>query len=382
MRIKLHNGSTLHEIDWSTKQDGYYIRDYLTPILKNEAKYFIQNVHTKTYVLEADHLVLPLTVNDKEYDNSYVCSPYTHYISYAKEELWELKNPLLEKLLLPLIHILGHWLKWSQINKAVVVNNWFLSTNLYHRMTDKQLEQITLFLKERFPVHAIMFRSLNRRLYPELFSHLSELGFCPLFSRSVYLFYPEKLQKMNRKSRKDLNNDKRLLRNSGYEILDHNALTEDEIKMVRKLYNQLYIEKYSGHNPLFTEAYYVNAFKNHLLQCRALKKDGKIEGVIGFFTKDGVLTTPILGYDTSLDKRKGLYRMLSYLIVEEVVQNNYIGHFSAGAGGFKRSRGAEQENEYSFVYVQHLPKHRQHIWKILHFILQAIVEPLARKSGF
>lgn len=382
MCIKLHDSSTLHEIDWSTKQDGHYIRDYLTPILKNEAKYFIQNVQTKTYMLEVDHLVLPLTVNDEEYDNSYVCSPYTHYISYAKEELWELKSPLLEKLLLPPIHILGHWLKWSQINKVVVVNNWFLSTNLYHRMTDKQLEQITLFLKERFPVHAIMFRSLNRRLYPELFSHLSELGFCPLFSRSVYLCYPEKLQQMNRKSRKDLNNDKRLLRNSGYEILDQDALTEDEIKMVRRLYNRLYIEKYSEHNPLFTEAYYLNAFKNHLLQCRVLKKDGKIEGAIGFFTRDGVLTTPILGYDTSLDKREGLYRMLSYLIVEEVVQNNYIGHFSAGAGGFKRSRGAEQENEYSFVYAQHLPKHRQYIWKILHFILQTIVEPLARKSGF
>ncbi|WP_342045309.1 hypothetical protein [Bacillus sp. OTU530] len=382
MHIKLHDKSTLHEIDWSTKQDGHYIRDYFTPILRNGAKYFIQNVNTKTYMLEVDHLLLPLTINDEEYENSYVCSPYTHYISYAKEELWELKNPLLEKLLLLPIQIMGHWFKRSQINKVVIVNNWFLSTNLYHQLTHKQLEQIALFLKEKFPAHAIMFRSLNRRLYPELFSRLSGLGFCPLFARSVYLCYPEKLQKMNRKSRKDLNNDRRLLRNSGYEILNQNALTEDEIKMVRKLYNQLYIEKYSEHNPIFTEEYYLNAFKHHLLEYRVLKKDGKIDGVIGFFTRDGILTTPILGYNTSLDKRKGLYRMLSYLILEEIVQNNYIGHFSAGAGRFKRSRGAEQENEYSFVYVQHLPKHRKHIWKILRFILQTIVEPLARKSGF
>ena len=49
-------------------------------------------------------LVLPATVNDREYANSYVCSPYTGTISYPLEELAKLKSRSLRAALRVLIH--------------------------------------------------------------------------------------------------------------------------------------------------------------------------------------------------------------------------------------------------------------------------------------
>ncbi|MGQ0423189.1 hypothetical protein ACT4US_37330, partial [Bacillus sp. HC-Mk] len=109
--IKLHDVHSLHNIDWATKQDGAYVRDSFVPLLQKDIKLFIKNIDTQLFLLEIDDLVLPITVNNKEFENSYVCSPYTHYISYAMEELWELKRPWLEKLLIYPIRLLGRWLR-------------------------------------------------------------------------------------------------------------------------------------------------------------------------------------------------------------------------------------------------------------------------------
>ncbi len=155
---------------------------------------------------------MPVTLNNAEFENSYVCSPYTHYISYALEELWELKKPWLEKLLTYPIHLMGNWLRRTNINKVIVVNNWMLSTNLYHSINEQQIEQITKLLVEKFPEHTILFRSLNNKLYPATTEALSTVGYNKIMSRSIYLFDPKQYKKMNRKKRKDLLNDKKFIR--------------------------------------------------------------------------------------------------------------------------------------------------------------------------
>jgi len=43
----------------------------------------------------------------------------------------------------------------------VMVNNWLLSTNLYPPSSNETLEAISRFLIERFPKHAIVYRSVN-----------------------------------------------------------------------------------------------------------------------------------------------------------------------------------------------------------------------------
>ncbi|MEN1937759.1 hypothetical protein AAIE21_19705 [Paenibacillus sp. 102] len=380
--IKLHDIHSLHSIDWATKRDGAYVRDSFLPLFQNGVTAFIENVNTQLFLLEIDDLILPVTVNNEGFENSYVCSPYTHYISYALEELWELKKPWLEKLLTYPIHLIGSWLRRTNINKVIVVNNWMLSTNLYHSINKQQIEQVTNLLIEKFPEHTILFRSLNSELYPTITQALSTVGYNKIMSRSVYLFNPKDYKKMNRKARKDLLNDKSLLKKSNYEIITNEELTKEDILQISELYNQLYIEKYSDHNPMFTPAYFWNALQHHLFEMKVIKKEGKIDGVIAYFIRDGVMTTPILGYDTNSDQQQGLYRILSFLITIDSIEKNLICHCSAGAGEFKRNRGAQQQIEYSYIYNAHLPRNQQRVWKILGWILNTCIEPMAKKYRF
>lgn len=69
-------------------KDGAYVRDSFLPFFQKGVTAFIENVNTQLFLLEVDDLILPVTLNNAEFENSYVCSPYTHYISYALEELW------------------------------------------------------------------------------------------------------------------------------------------------------------------------------------------------------------------------------------------------------------------------------------------------------
>ncbi|PFR10704.1 hypothetical protein COK52_20120 [Bacillus thuringiensis] len=380
--IQLHDVHSLHSIDWESKKDGAYVRDSFLPLFQKGVTAFIENVNTQLFLLEIDDLILPVTLNNAEFENSYVCSPYTHYISYALEELWELKKPWLEKLLTYPIHLMGNWLRRTNINKVIVVNNWMLSTNLYHSINEQQIEQITKLLVEKFPEHTILFRSLNNKLYPATTEALSTVGYNKIMSRSIYLFDPKQYKKMNRKKRKDLLNDKSLLEKSNYEIITNEELTREDILQISQLYNQLYIEKYSAHNPMFTPAYLWNALQHRLFEIKAIKKGNTIDGVIAYFIRDGVMTTPILGYHTNSDQQQGLYRILSLLITMDSIEKDLICHCSAGAGEFKRNRGATQQIEYSYVYNAHLPPSQQKVWKVLMWILNTYIEPMAKKHRF
>ncbi|MBD8499883.1 hypothetical protein [Paenibacillus arenosi] len=380
--IKLHDAHSLHSIDWASKKDGAYVRDSFLPFFEKGVTAYIENVNTHLFLLEIDDLILPVTINNEEFDNSYVCSPYTHYVSYALEELWELKKPWLEKLLTYPIHLMGSWLRRTNMNKVIVVNNWMLSTNLYHAINEQQIEQITNVFVEKYPEHTILFRSLNNELYPTITQALSAVGYSKMMSRSIYLFDPKHYKEMNSKKRKDLLNDKSLLKKSKYEIITNDGLTKEDILQIFELYNQLYIRKYSRHNPMFTPDYLWNALNHHLFEIKAIKKGDTIDGVIAYFIRDGVMTTPILGYDTNSDQQQGLYRILSLLITMDSIEKDLICHCSAGAGEFKRNRGAKQEIEYSYVYYAHLPPNKQRVWKALRWILDTWIEPMARKHRF
>ena len=63
------------------------VRAYAEAFARLGSDQLISNLQTRVRVLVvADH-ALPVTINETEYENTYVCSPYTAYASYAKEEL-------------------------------------------------------------------------------------------------------------------------------------------------------------------------------------------------------------------------------------------------------------------------------------------------------
>ncbi|UAC49866.1 hypothetical protein K6959_08915 [Bacillus aquiflavi] len=203
-KIKLYSGTEIEQIEWASKTNGKAVQNYFTEMLLHQASYYIDNdnVTAQLMILEIDRLLLPITVSTPYKGNSYVVSPYTQYIDYAIEELRELKHPILETGLKGMLKLIGRFFYKSEIDRIVIVNNWLLSTNLYENLKEGQAKEITLFLAEKFPDCAIMFRSLTNTLHTDIISELGNIGCKFIPSRSIYLFYPHKFNTFSKRQKK------------------------------------------------------------------------------------------------------------------------------------------------------------------------------------
>lgn len=377
-RIALYDKTMSGRIPWPDTEDGRYAQAFLEPMLTESTQHFIDNARTDLYILRVDDLVLPLTVNETEYDNTYVCSPYTHYYSYAEEELYLIDQTWLRNTFSTLLKGLSWVYKRSQINRVVHVNNWLVSTNLYPAISEEQLELILALLRERFPNHAYIFRSLHRRKHAVLLKSFAEQGAKSVGSRQIYVMDPAS-DSLRAKARKQLRRDLRLAEQQGYQWIDASQLESKDIPRIAYLYRELYIQKYSPCNPQFNERFIQLALEKKLLHFHVLRKDGRIDGVLGYFSRNGQMTTPLLGYDLNQPLTTGLYRMLvAQLFVFAREQGLFLNR-SSGAAAFKRYRGAQAEIEYSCVVDRHLPWRRRVIWTVLEKVIRKVGIPLLQK---
>ncbi|MCM3133387.1 GNAT family N-acetyltransferase [Paenibacillus polysaccharolyticus] len=378
-RVRLYDRHSLHTMDWPDTEDARYARVYLEPMMMQGTTEYMTNVNTTLLLARIDNLVLPVTVNDEEYDNAYVCSPYTHYVRYAKQELIMLQKPMLEKGLSMLLSLIGWGMKKSRINKVVHINNWLLSTNLYPAMTAEQATQLLERVKDRYPGHTVIFRSLSSELHSNLITGLQEAGCRSIPSRQIYLYQAYDPNFGNAKSRWLLKRDQALLNKHGYELVSGADIVESDIPRIVELYRMLYLEKYSYDNPQFNERFIAGAMATGALSLHGLRKEGRLDAVMGYFCRNGVMTTPLFGYDTDIPQSVGLYRMLSACLIGQAQNNRVLLHESAGAAQFKRNRGAIADFEYSAVYDRHLSFRRRWCWALLDRLLNSIGVPLMRR---
>lgn len=380
-RVQFYDCDSVQEMVWPDTEDARYARAYLEPMMIQGTTEFMTNVDTTLLLARIDELVLPVTVNEEEYDNAYVCSPYTHYVRYAKQELTLLQKPMLEKGLSILLSFIGWGMKKSRINKVVHVNNWLLSTNLYPAMTGEQAVQLLEAVKERYPGHTVIFRSLSAGLHSELLKKLQEEGCRSIPSRQIYLYQANDPNFGSAKSRWLLKRDRALLDKHGYELVSGAALTEADIPRIVELYRMLYLEKYSYDNPQFNEHFIAAARANGALNLYGLRRQGqeRLDAVMGYFCRNGMMTTPLFGYDTGIPQSVGLYRMLSACLIAQARVHGMLLHESAGAAQFKRNRGAVADFEYAAVYDQHLPMRRRWCWALLDRLLNRIGVPLMQR---
>ncbi|MFM2420866.1 MAG: hypothetical protein RL385_5589, partial [Pseudomonadota bacterium] len=227
-----------------------------------------------------------------------------------------------------------------------------------------------------FPDHALMFRSLNLRTTPSLMAGLQALGYTALVSRRVHLFDARDSALFRRKG---FRRDHALIKRHGYRAERLLHATPDEAARIAHLYASLYLEKYSQYNPAFTPAFVAAAVEDGLLEVHVLRHGARIDGALGFIARDGVMTTPLLGYDTTLPQALGLYRMLTALLSELARARGLLLHRSSGAATFKRARGAVPEFEYSYVYTRHLPLSRRAVWGMLGAVTRGLGKPMLAK---
>ncbi|MGN7764994.1 GNAT family N-acetyltransferase [Paenibacillus sp. 22594] len=370
-----YDRDSIRELNWPDTEYGRYAQQYVTALLEHPAEYFIANVRTAVKVVAVDGLPIPISVNEAEYANSYVCSPYTHYVSYAHEELALLNNRLLEGTLAALLRGMDHLLRTARFNRVVQVNNWLLSTNLYPPVNPDQLLKVLDFLRCEYPGYTILLRSLSQETSGPLMDALSSYGCKWVPSRQIYLLQ----HPAGSKAKWLVKRDRALLDKHGYTVEGPDQITEEDIPRIVALYELLYIHKYSEHNPKFTAAYIRLALEKRTLHVHGLRKNGRLDAVLGFYSREGAMTAPLFGYDTSLPQSTGLYRMLSAVLIDLAASRGELLHESSGVGQFKRNRGAVAATEFSAVYDKGTSWLNRSGWAFLGLLLRRVGIPLIQK---
>jgi hypothetical protein len=359
-QVQIYDASTIDQLPWPETEEGYLAKNYLLPLIKEGPESFISNAKTRLFVLTIDDLIIPITVNEAEYENSYLLSSY--FVAANMKEKADQASGLVKMWSKPLAGFLGQMLKWMKINKVVIINNWLFTTNPYPELNKEQIKIITAFLKKGFPDHYLMFRSVNNYRSSKVFDGLNLENYRMIPSRNVYLYDPSRVHELApskiRKQKKDYSKIAR----ANYKVETVHTLSEKEIARVLELYQNVYVSRYTKYSPIYTEKYLRRALENQILRIKLLKKEDKIYGVTGFLKKNGFLLTPFFGYDTSLPHEEGLYRMLSGVIMQEIEQEKLVSHQGSGASDFKKWRGCIEEQEYVAIYDHHLPFLRRFFW--------------------
>ncbi|VYU61699.1 hypothetical protein [Clostridium tertium] len=374
--VKVFDENNLDE--YKQKHKDEFVYEYAYPFLAFASENLISNLKTnvKVLVLSTGREII-ITINKKEYSNTYTVSPFSHFITYCYDELYCLNNKILEFVLSPIIYLLGLLFKGCRINNIVIVNSLMLSTNLINNLSFKELEEIKKYLIKNYPKSSIVFRSLNNYFYSAISASLEKLNFKKLPSRQVYLL--KKSDTLNKSARKKINQDYKLIWKNKLNIIDiKETMYSTEIV---KLYNMLYIDKYSKSNPMIKKTFVEFLIKNDKFIFKGLiDEDKKLIGIIGCFVVNNTLTTPILGYDTSKDIN--LYRMLTSMINKLGEELNCNLHRSSGVGKFKKLRGSKKDIEYIYYYNEHLGFYRKMPYKLLSILNSKRILKLIMEKDF
>jgi hypothetical protein len=343
------------------------------------AQIFAANLSAKVETLQAGDTTMPVTISDGAPGDAWVCSPRATYADCAAEEAERYLPAWMARGSRGLSRGIGAWLSDAGIDRVAAVNNWLLSTNLYPPLRMVPLATLVDTARERWPDHAIWFRSLNTIDNADWIAALSASGFQPVVSRQVYLY--QDLAALSARHA-NLKRDLQLLGRTGLRRVRNDGITRDDYARIARLYEMLYMEKYSRFNPHYNAAFMRSWHQAGLLEFHGFRDDsGVLQCVVGLFRQGAIVTSPIVGYDTSLPRQLGLYRLLTACAYEATMELGGRLNFSAGAAGFKRLRGGVPAIEYSAVYARHLPRKTRNAIGVLSLATRRVGAPLLSKYG-
>ena len=339
----------------------------------------IANLRTRVLALRSGDRVFPVTVNEAEYGDAYVCLPHSAYALYAKAELGIVDVGPWRPALAALASGAGAAMRAARLNQIVHIDNWMLSTNLHGGWAGEELDNIRILVTGRFPGHFISIRSLTDWSDAALIGRLRRDGWRLLPARQIWV--TDDLDR-DWAPRRDTRRDLRLLARTSYALDSLQALRPGDAARIAELYAMLYLDRYSTLNPAFTPAYIEMTHREQILTYRGLRgADGRLAAVVGCLVRGGVLTTPVVGYDTGRPAAEGLYRMASVLLAQVARERGARRNVSAGAAGFKRHRGARAMLEYTAYYAGHLAWPRRATLAAMARILDSVAAPLLAERG-
>lgn len=346
-----------------------FARKWFEPILRSGATACAANTDTTIRFINAPEADIPIAISAAGWENSWVCSPWAQYFGYAQEEIARSGQGKLGAATARAIGILGAAAKRSAFNKAIIVNAWLASTVPFPKTRSGTATAILRLLQKAYPEHAIIFRGLNTSESGDILDELAPLSL-RLPSRQVWLYSPG--DKATLRSR-DYKKDVELLNDGELNIVPNSELQAADLPRIWELYTQLYISKYSAFNPQYTSDWLTHLWNSGLLDITALKAS-RIMALEGSVEFNGVLTSPIVGYDLSASKELGLYRRAACIPIIKCHKLGIPLNLSAGVGRFKMLRGGRHCMEYNAVCLSHLPGARRLPW----LAIQAVSAPIFR----
>lgn len=323
---------------------------------------------------------LPVTVDEGGHGRSYVASPHSAYVPYARREM-ELVGMRRGRLAASaVLGLADRVLRAARINQAVHVDNWMLSTNLHGDWQGQGLPDLRQELAHRYPDHFLILRTLDDWSCPRLCEAARRDGWIMAPARQIWV--TEDLAR-DWIPRKDRLNDRRMLNRSGLAVDEPDHLSSADCARIAQLYSLLYLEKYSPLNPDFTPEFITLLSASGLARFRLARAgDGTIMAVAGMIARGALMTCAVIGYDTARPQSEALYRIACYLAYDWAQQRGLSMHGSAGAADFKRSRGARGEIEYMAIYADHLSSARRAAMRVLAGVLETAVVPMMRREGW
>lgn len=267
-------------------------------------------------------------------------------------------------------------LRLTRADEAVYVNHLLFSTSLYGTWTAEDLAPALAALRRAFPRQAIIWRSLNDQDNRDLLAAMDRQGGRRIVSRLVWSLADPVRQWL---PRTDAKTDRRLAAAGGLTVETPAALSDAELQRVVELYEAVYLRKYSEANPAYGPGLLRAAIAAGVLTAQLVRGPG---GDIQAFAADHVyedtLSSPMLGHDRDQPLEAGLYRTVMSLSVLRAVELGLRVNYSAGAGTFKRHRGATPALEYMAVFDAHLPAWRRVGYGLLERALRAMTPSLQR----
>jgi hypothetical protein len=343
-------------------------------MMASGAPAMISNVATKLDRIKLGDLVVPVTRDEGAIGGSYVCSPHSAYVLYAREELDMVDSGRFAPPARAALRGLDLMLRQARINRIVHLGNWMLSTNLHDGWRGEGVARAREALADAHPDHLLGIRSVDDWSSPGLRDALIADGWVLVPSRQIWVV--DDLRHDWRK-RSDYGNDRRLVARSPLEISDIDVIGEADAQRIAELYAMLYVGRYSPLNPILTPAFIQASARTGMIAYRVARDPaGLIMAVAGMWTRGGVMTPPVVGYDTARPQREGLYRIASWMFMERAMDAGWRLHASAGAAHFKRLRGARGIIEWNAYHAGHVSLARRLAVKCLAALISRLVVPV------
>jgi hypothetical protein len=317
---------------------------------------WIDNGMGEILSVDLEGCAVPLVLGHDQRQASYVASLISAWVRYPLIEAERAIHPRWIPALQGLGLGIGALLRQAGLDRAAILDNWLLSTNLHPVASARAWTQAREAALALVPDRPLAMRSICDQVNPELCAHLRADGWLMVPARLIYLCDSDPIRLM---ARGHVRRDAKLLERPDVELLGPDDLTLGDIPALRQCFRQVFFGKHPPLNPDFSNAFFELCLTQRYCDLYALRHDGQIVGVLALLARHGWMTTPLIGYDTDRPVALGLYRRLMALLLAKSQSAKSRLHYSSGAGQFKIARGGEPALEYTAIYTRHLPAQKR-----------------------